>query len=74
MIFLCLVRVACQTVSVVYFPTTEVATCSPQLLIFSQLFAKDAMVSIVQTLREYAIGRIVLKPLDKLGRHVYLVV
>ena len=37
MIFFCLVRIACQTVSVFYFPTTEVATCSPRLPIF--LFA-----------------------------------
>ena len=35
MIFFCLVRVACQTVSVFYFPITEVATCSPRLPIFS---------------------------------------
>ena len=34
MIFFCLVRVACQTVSVFYFPTREVATCSPRLPIF----------------------------------------
>ena len=34
MIFFCLVRVACQTVSVFYFPITEVATCSPRLPIF----------------------------------------
>ena len=34
MIFFCLVRVACQTVSVFYFPTKEVATCSPRLPIF----------------------------------------
>ena len=40
MIFFCLVRVACQTVSVVYFPTTEVATCSPRLPIFIN-FLKD---------------------------------
>ena len=39
MIFFCLVRVACQTVSVFYFPTTEVATCSPRLPIFITLKA-----------------------------------
>ena len=38
------------------------------------MFAKDTTVSIVRTPREYAIGRIVSKPLDKLGRRVYLVV
>ena len=37
MIFFCLVRVACQTVSVFYFPTKEVATCSPRLPILKQL-------------------------------------
>ena len=35
MIFFRLVRVACQTISVFYFPTTEVATCSPRLPIFN---------------------------------------
>ena len=30
------------------------------------MFAKDTTVSIVRTPREYAIGRIVSKPLDKL--------
>ena len=35
MIYFHLVRVACQTVSVFYFPPTEVATCSPQLPIFN---------------------------------------
>ena len=33
--FFCLVRVACQTVSVFYFPSKEVATCSPRLPIFT---------------------------------------
>ena len=37
-IFFCFVRVACQTVSVFYFPTTEVATCSPRLPIFTFAF------------------------------------
>ena len=35
-IFFCLVRLACQTVCVFYFPGTEVATCSPRLPIFQK--------------------------------------
>ena len=37
MVFFCLVGVAYQTVSVFYFPTTEVATCSPRLPNFSSV-------------------------------------
>ena len=44
MIFFCLVRVACQTVSVFYLPTTEVATCSPRLPIFGYSCDPDPMI------------------------------
>ena len=37
-IFFCLVRVACQTVSVLYCPTTEVATFSPRLPVFKSAY------------------------------------
>ena len=60
MIFFCLVRVACKTISVFYFPTTEVATCSPRLPIFESWMRRYL---ILTKFREYLIFR-------KVKRHI----
>ena len=52
MIFFCLVRVACQTVSVFYFPTTEVATCSPRLPIFHSDAYFREVIKVIEKLQD----------------------